>query len=571
MRWILWGTGAYGQRIVAAMERLEEILPGVRARFFPLAGVVDRAARQQGRMLGGCRIGSPERMRRSMETAAILVAMQNPASVIEELRRWGISEKHIFTMQAFCRFFFCEICPAVAEQREQLGELSDAAEQLLAWLRAAGELVRGGMFSERYALDSGLPRADVAGILDLALSEREILQFYQTVSYGRSSRPLRTIAIHYLRFHNGGVERVMAEQIPMLQSLGLRVVLLLDAYEAASSYACPQDVPIVALGNKDDGWLSWYRRFQAACEKYDVDGVYCHRYLVDADLLPWLMRSEGRHFFVELHSVFTWWVQSRYELLRLLCRQAETVAVLSRVDARFWQLQGVRSVFLPNPVTVPERGQLQGEERKDVYWIGRLEQLQKKVYDVVPIMQRILKRQGGARLHLVGMTDHPEVLSELKRRIDEAGIASAIVFEGYHQDLCDIYRRARVCLMTSRFEGFPMVLTEALSHGVPVVMYDLPYLELVRQCQGIFSVPMGDTAAAAEAVSALLSDDALWQRSSTMAVDSLRAFVQRYPQKHLLRKFLFQNGELTETVEDEETLRILVDTLVDWQVHPCGG
>ena len=116
-----------------------------------------------------------------------------------------------------------------------------------------------------------------------------------------------------------------------------------------------------------------------------------------------------------------------------------------------------------------------------------------------------------------------------------------------------------------------MVLTEALSHGVPVVMYDLPYLELVRQCQGIFSVPMGDTAAAAEAVSALLSDDALWQRSSTMAVDSLRAFVQRYPQKHLLRKFLFQNGELTETVEDEETLRILVDTLVDWQVHPCGG
>ena len=79
MRWILWGTGAYGQRIVAAMERLEEILPGVRARFFPLAGVVDRAARQQGRMLGGCRIGSPERMRSSMETAAILVAMQNPA------------------------------------------------------------------------------------------------------------------------------------------------------------------------------------------------------------------------------------------------------------------------------------------------------------------------------------------------------------------------------------------------------------------------------------------------------------------------------------------------------------
>ncbi|WP_288312815.1 glycosyltransferase family 4 protein [uncultured Selenomonas sp.] len=449
--------------------------------------------------------------------------------------------------------------------------MSDAAEQLLAWLRAAGELVRGGMFSERYALDSGLPRADVAGILDLALSEREILQFYQTVSYEKCPRPLRTIALHYPRFHNGGVERVMAEQMPVLQSLGLRVVLLLDAYEAEKSYECPPDVPIVVLGNKDDGWLSWYRRFQAACEEYDVDGVYCHRYLADAALLPWLVRSEGRHFFAELHSIFIWWVQLRYELLRLLCQQAENVAVLSRVDARFWQLQGVSSFFLPNPVAVTEWELPHGEERKDVYWIGRLEQISKKVYDVVPIMQRILARRGEIRLHLVGTTDHPAVLSELKRRIDEAGIASAIVFEGYHQDLCDIYRRARVCLMTSRFEGFPMVLTEALSHGVPVVMYDLPYLELVRQCQGIFSVPMGDTAAAAEAVSALLSDDALWQRSSTMAVDSLRAFVQRYPQKHLLRKFLFQDGELAGDADDEETLRILVDALVDWQVHPCGG
>lgn len=571
MRWILWGTGAYGQRIVAAMERLEEILPGVRARFFPLAGVVDRAARQQGQMLGGCRVASPDGMRSVMETAAILVAMQNPAPVIAELRSWGVPEERIFTMQAFCRFFFCEICPAVTAWRTQLGELSDAAEQLLVWLHAAGEIVRGGMFSEREALDSGLPRADVAGILDLALSEREIMQFYRTVSYEKCPRPLRTIALHYPRFHNGGVERVMAEQMPVLQSLGLRVVLLIDAYEAEKSYECPPDVPIVVLGNKDDGWLSWYRRFQAACEEYDVDGVYCHRYLADAALLPWLVRSDGRHFFAELHSVFVWWVQSHYGLLHVLCRQAEKVAVLSRVDARFWQLQGVRSVFLPNPVAVLERELPQGKERKDVYWIGRLEQIQKKVYDVIPIMQRILARRGETRLHLVGTTDHPAVLRELKRRIDEAGIAFSIVFDGYQQDLRDVYRRARVCLMTSRFEGFPMVLTEALTYGVPVVMYDLPYLEIVRQCRGVFPVPMGDTAAAAEAVSALLADDALWQRSSAAAADSLRAFAKCHNQKRLLRAFLFQDEELAGDAEDEETLRILVDTLVDWQIHPYGG
>lgn len=570
MRWILWGTGAYGQRIVAAMERLEKILPGVRARFLPLAGVVDRAAHQQGRMLGGCRVASPDGMRSVMETAAILVAMQKPAPVIAELRSWGVPEERIFTVQAFCRFFFCEICPAVAEWRAQLGDLSDTAEQLIDWLRDAGKLVRGGMFSEREALDSGLPRADVAGILDLALSEREIMQFYRTVSYEKC-RPLRTIALHYPRFHNGGVERVMAEQMPVLQSLGLRVVLLLDAYEAEKSYECPPDVPIVVLGNKDDGWLSWYRRFQAACEEYDVDGVYCHRYLADVALLPWLVRSEGRHFFAELHNVFVWWVQSRYTLLRVLCRQAEKVAVLSRVDACFWQLQGVRAAFLPNPIALPEREQMQGSERKDIYWIGRLEQVQKKVYDVADIMKQVLSKEADVKLHLVGTTDHPVVLEDLKRKIANAGITSSVIFDGYQTDLREIYRRARVCLMTSCFEGFPMVLTEALGHGLPVVMYDLPYLELVRQCRGIFRVPMGDTEAAAEALIILLEDDALWQRATTAAADSLRSFVQRYHQEEILREFLFQEGDIGENDRDEETLRILVDTLVDWQIHPRGG
>lgn len=114
-----------------------------------------------------------------------------------------------------------------------------------------------------------------------------------------------------------------------------------------------------------------------------------------------------------------------------------------------------------------------------------------------------------------------------------------------------------------------MVLVEALAAGVPVVMYDLPYLEVVRQCQGIARVPMGDTAGASAALASLLDDDGRWQDASRAAASSLRAFARRGDQRQYLRAFLSEVAPaLQEDEEAEETMRILVDTLLDWQLYP---
>ena len=567
MRWVLWGTGVYGRRVLAARARLEAVLPGAGERFFPLVGVCDRAASRQGSFFGGCRIEAPEWVRTLPEETAILVALAQPDEVLAVLRGWGIAAARVFTMQSFCHWLFVQCAPELAAWGRQMVGTGGAARRLCAWLTRASALVRGACSARAAA--SGLSLASAAGVLDLALSDQELRQFYRSVTYEAASRPLRTIALHYPRFHNGGVERVISAQLPVLRALGYRVVLLLDAYEAAMSYDCPADVPIVVLGRKDDGVLAWYRRLAIACRQYDVDGVYCHRYLLDAPLLPWLVRSQGLHLFAELHSVFLWWVQSRYELLRLLLRQAQRCAVLSRVDARFWQIEGVRAVYLPNPLPMPDRAPAPVDTRRDVYWIGRLEKTPKRVFDVVPIVQQLRRTLPETRMHLFGATDHPAVVEELRRRIEAAGLEDAIVFEGYRTDLEAVYRRARVCLMTSRWEGFPMVLVEALAAGVPVVMYDLPYLEVVRQCQGIARVPMGDAAGAAAALASLLADDGRWQDASRAAASSLRAFARRDDQRQCLRAFLSEVAPaLQEDEEAEETMRILVDTLLDWQLYP---
>lgn len=51
-----------------------------------------------------------------------------------------------------------------------------------------------------------------------------------------------------------------------------------------------------------------------------------------------------------------------------------------------------------------------------------------------------------------------------------------------------------------------LTLSEALSYNIPAVMYDLPYLPLVQDNPGIFSVKQRDTGAAVQALYELLSN-----------------------------------------------------------------
>ncbi|HUS10558.1 MAG TPA: glycosyltransferase, partial [Pyrinomonadaceae bacterium] len=85
------------------------------------------------------------------------------------------------------------------------------------------------------------------------------------------------------------------------------------------------------------------------------------------------------------------------------------------------------------------------------------------------------------------------------------------------------YQRASIMLMGSRLEGFPMVLLEAKSYGLPVVAFDCPTgpKEIVRHEIDGFLAKQPDEFAAA--VQLLIEDPDLRERMGKSAVEDVRS------------------------------------------------
>ena len=105
----------------------------------------------------------------------------------------------------------------------------------------------------------------------------------------------------------------------------------------------------------------------------------------------------------------------------------------------------------------------------DVVWIGRLHR-QKGIEDLLATLSHLADRIENFRAILIG-----NLQAELRPQIERRGLARCVEFSGFvsEQEKFRLFHASRVFLMTSRFEGSPRVVAEALVCQVPVVAYDV--------------------------------------------------------------------------------------------------
>lgn len=122
----------------------------------------------------------------------------------------------------------------------------------------------------------------------------------------------------------------------------------------------------------------------------------------------------------------------------------------------------------------------------------------------------LLRRAVPARLVIAGTAVEPET-SRLRALASELGVADSVAFAGYVDNPFAAMSRADAFALSSREEGFGLVLVEAMACGCPVVSTDCPHgpSEIIEHGRSGLLVPVGDHEAMASALARVLAEPGL--------------------------------------------------------------
>lgn len=206
-------------------------------------------------------------------------------------------------------------------------------------------------------------------------------------------------------------------------------------------------------------------------------------------------------------------------------RRLDAVTVLTEADEQAYRkaLRGsdVRVARIPNPLadSDPERSAL---DRPLVVSAGRL--VKSKGFDkLVAAFEDVARDHPDWRLRIFGSGPEKE---RLREQIHRRHLYNHVYLMGTSRQLDRELAKASVFVLSSRREGFGMVLAEAMSHGVPVISYDCPQgpREIITDGEDGLLVPPGDVAGLASAMKRLAEDEALRRSMGARAAESAGRF-----------------------------------------------
>lgn len=129
--------------------------------------------------------------------------------------------------------------------------------------------------------------------------------------------------------------------------------------------------------------------------------------------------------------------------------------------------------YIYNPVTL-QPGDVANVANKRFLTVGRLTPVMKGFDVLIKAFSIFAQNNHDWTLEIVG--EGPDE-DNVKKWIDESGVAHRIILSPFTKDIQKHYSGASVYILPSRWEGMPLVLMEALSHGLPVICSDLPVCE----------------------------------------------------------------------------------------------
>lgn len=180
-------------------------------------------------------------------------------------------------------------------------------------------------------------------------------------------------------------------------------------------------------------------------------------------------------------------------------------------------------VFFKNGVEYKKiSGMSEVEKRFDACFLGGFRQ-SKGTLDIAPVWREVVKIIPEAKILVIGGgTEESE--NVVKEMVEEAKLSKNVIFAGVlpSESLFSFVKACRIFVSLSYEEGWGIAILEALSCGLPAVVYDLPAYDIFGNA--ILRVPLGDIKIISHKIVEIINDQSMINKYRVLGRELSRNF-----------------------------------------------
>ena len=336
----------------------------------------------------------------------------------------------------------------------------------------------------------------------------------------------------------GGVARIESDKVNWLAQHGYDVVVCdIEDWPMTPYYPLDSRVSFIIghlpttpggiLTRAHNVWRSLrkVRRIIADVKPDVIINAHC-------PLVTWILPFAARSLplVTEMHqsrqglAVFNRWAMSRptawahKHLIRWIYGRYDRFVTLTDADRQSWHLSNC--ICIPNFSSIDAVSHPDAEHRQ-IIMLARL-MPQKRIDLMIRVWQKLAPRFPQWRVKVLGEGLERERLQTL---IDSAGLSGSFLLAGAVKDVRDELSASDIMCLTSEYEGFGIVLIEAMNMGVPVMAMDyVGVSDIIHDGTDGYVVPFADVDAYADRLATLMSSVAERRRLASNAYQSVRRF-----------------------------------------------
>lgn len=240
-----------------------------------------------------------------------------------------------------------------------------------------------------------------------------------------------------------------------------------------------------------------------------------------------------KQFITSRHNGYIWNLlgEIRTQQLKRVTKGLDKLIVLTKADQAQWEQSHKNVIQIPNPNPLDNK-ESSTLLNKRVLSVGKLD-AQKGFDMLIEVWALVAAKHPDWILDIFGEGDWKLLL---QNRINELNLNNQIKLRGKTSDIVSYYLDSSIYVMSSRYEGLPMVLIEAMSCGLPIVSFDCECgpREVITDGKDGFLVEPNNIKLLAEKICVLIENEIVRKQ---MGVNALLS-VNRYAKEPIMKKWI---------------------------------